>query len=80
MMVIKCAKLYDPESYCLFFNLLKEFFYQMKAQNKGEVPLQISEKLFGVFWKTQITAIMKTFVMGYKPSRSNSAVNQKNKF
>ena len=52
----------------------------MKAQNKGEVPIYISEKLLGVFWKTQLTTIMKTFFSNYKSSRSNIATRPKNRF
>lgn len=58
----------------------KDFFYQMKAQNKGEVPLQVSERLMGVYWKSQITIILKTFFGSFKPTRSNSASSPKNRF
>lgn len=57
----------------------KEFFYQMKAQNKGEVPLNISEKIFGIFWKTQLTIILKSFLTNYRPSTSSSGAKPKNR-
>ena len=52
----------------------------MKAQNKGEVPLHISERLMGIFWKTQLSSILKTFLFCYKPSNTTKSKNRLEKF
>ena len=46
----------------------------MDSSNLGEVPVYICDRLFGVFWKTQLTAIMKAFMGRYKTSKYSSNV------
>lgn len=52
----------------------------MSSSNRGEVPAHICDRLYGIFWKTQLTAIMKAFMNSYRPGKSSPmANNAKNK-
>lgn len=48
-----------------------EFYYKLNSTNRGQVPQQICDRLFGVYWKTQLTAIMKSFINSYKPNKKS---------
>ena len=52
----------------------------MRAQSKGEIPIHIGEKLFGIYWKTQLTAILKTFLYNFKPKSNSISVQTKHRF
>ena len=51
----------------------------MNSASRGEVPIQIGQRLFGVYWKTQLTAIMKTFTNNYKIIKSGTNVQTNSK-
>lgn len=51
----------------------------MRAVNKGEVPLLIIDKIFGLFWKSQLNTILKAFLSEFKPSK-NFTLNPKTVF
>ena len=51
----------------------------MRAVNKGEVPIPIIDKIFGLFWKSQLNTILKAFLVEFKPSK-NYSINPKNVF
>jgi hypothetical protein len=48
----------------------------MNSSNRGEVPIQIAERIFGVYWKTQLTAIMKAFINHYKNNKYGANISQ----
>lgn len=45
----------------------------MNVNSKGEVPTQTCERLYGVYWRTQLTTIMKSFITTFKPGKSPSS-------
>ena len=51
----------------------------MRAVNKGEVPLPIIDKIFALYWKTQLTVIVKVFLTDFRPGR-NFTLNPKTVF
>lgn len=51
----------------------------MISSNRGEVPLGICERLYGIFWKTQLTHIMKAFMGCYKAGRNIYSVQNSGK-
>lgn len=58
-----------------------EFYKKIISNNRGEVPLHICDRLYGIFWKTQLTAIMKSFMGCFRPAKNlgNFNNNPKNK-
>lgn len=54
----------------IFTQKCKDFYYKMLSSNRGEVPAAICERLLGIYWKTQLTAIMKAFMSSYKPGKN----------
>lgn len=52
--------------------MFKDFYFKMKSVNKGVIPVKIGDKIFGLYWKTQLTAILKTFIMNFNPKKNSS--------
>ena len=51
----------------------------MKAINKGEIPLNLIDKIFGYFWKSQMNTVLKVYLAQFKPGK-NFTINSKTVF